>query len=85
MKKEKIYLSNKSKRLIMSTLKIKKLEDALYLDFPDKDDKFDYDRKDIDVFSKLYTGSIRLSNGLFYTTKREYDEHINRLLSIQLP
>lgn len=84
MKKAKIHYSKDTIEMIKKVLKVNSLEEVLYKEYPDDAKGFDYNRDHIKIFSKMYTGSVRLFRGLFYT-KKEFEEDIKKKLSIQIP
>lgn len=78
------WLTEKSADLIAKRLKVSDVDKLISRDYEIISKDNDINHSDAEKYSKKYRGSVRISNGKYYTFS-EYDDFVNNAKAIHLP
>jgi hypothetical protein len=82
--KTKSLLTQKSLKLIQDRLKAKDNTELVNRDYNKTSSNVDFNREDAKKYANRNRGSVRIFRGNFYT-RSEYEEFVEKALSIELP
>jgi hypothetical protein len=77
-------LSQEILQIVLKSVGIPTLEKIIDREFQEINPEKDVNREKVKIYGDKVRGSVRISQGLFYTVK-EFEEHVARIKKIKLP